>query len=180
MIAIQPSPFLIATRRFIVAFLSLLAMATSVRAGDRIAVFDLELVRGADNFADAERLAADEARLAMASQRLRQLFRDAGRFELADIGPVVAKAKAVHLQSCGNCAAGFARDVGAALAVTGEVHKTSELIISLHVYVHDAATEQPITAAAVDIRGNTDESWRRGIDYLFRNALMPRLDRALK
>ena len=27
-------------------------------------------------------------------------------------------------------------------------------------------------ARSVDIRGNTDESWRRGLDYLLRNYLL--------
>ena len=29
-------------------------------------------------------------------------------------------------------------------------------------------------ARSVDICGNTDESWRRGLDYLLRNYLLPR------
>jgi hypothetical protein len=29
-----------------------------------------------------------------------------------------------------------------------------------------------VFARSVDIRGNTDESWRRGLDYLLRNYLL--------
>ena len=30
----------------------------------------------------------------------------------------------------------------------------------------------PTVRLIVDIRGNTDESWRRGLDYLLRNYLL--------
>jgi hypothetical protein len=34
------------------------------------------------------------------------------------------------------------------------------------------APEGLLTARSIDIRGNTDESWRRGLDYLLRNYLL--------
>jgi Protein of unknown function (DUF2380) len=168
-----------ATRLFFMSFLSLTAMANTICAAERIAVFGLELVRGAENYDDTDRLAADEARLALASHRLKELFKKSGKFELVDMSKAAAKAGMVHLQACGGCAADFAREAGAAIAITGEIHKTSELILSIHVYAH-AADGRALALAAVDIRGNTDESWRRGIDYIFRNALLPRLEHALK
>jgi hypothetical protein len=70
--------------------------------------------------------------------------------------------------------------VGATYAFTGTVHKVSELILSINVYVHEAVTSKPVTSASVDLRGNTDESWRRGIDYLYKNVLSSRLEKRLK
>ena len=62
-------------------------------------------------------------------------------------------------------------ELGADYAFTGVVYKVSELVLSMSVLVHEAATSQPMTSATVDLRGNTDEFWRRAIDYLYRNVL---------
>jgi len=37
--------------------------------------------------------------------------------------------------------------------------------------VEDAATGRTLRADSVDIRGNTDESWTRGLRYLIRERL---------
>ncbi len=78
------------------------------------------------------------------------------------------KAAAANLQSCGDCADDFARELGADYAVTGVVYKVSELVLSMNVRVRDAASSTPLTSAVVDMRGNTDRIWRRAIDYLYR------------
>jgi uncharacterized protein DUF2380 len=53
------------------------------------------------------------------------------------------------------------------------VQKVSNLILNINVRVSDALTGHGITAASVDIRGNTDESWTRGIEYIVKNRLLP-------
>jgi hypothetical protein len=50
----------------------------------------------------------------------------------------------------------------------------------MSVLVHEAGTSQPVASATVDLRGNTDESWRRAIDYLYRKVLSARLERLNK
>ena len=52
------------------------------------------------------------------------------------------------------------------------VQKVSNLILNLNIEVRDAATDQPVYASSVDIRGNTDESWLRAVDWLVRNRLL--------
>jgi len=116
----------------------------------------------------------------MIGQRLRDHLAKSGKFQPVDTTTVAEKAAASNLQACGNCADSLARDVGASYAFTGTVHKVSELILSINVYVHEAATSKPVTGASVDLRGNTDESWRRGIDYLYKNVLSARLEKLLK
>jgi hypothetical protein len=73
-----------------------------------------------------------------------------------------------------------ARELGADYAFTGVVYKVSELVLSMSVLVHETATSRPLASATVDLRGNTNESWRRAIDYLYRNALSARLERLKK
>jgi len=54
------------------------------------------------------------------------------------------------------------------------VKKVSNLILVINLYVRDAATEKVIMAFSVDVRGNTDKSWSRGVSYIVRNRLLPR------
>ena len=149
-------------------------------AAQRAAVFEFEIVQGSVVPGAPDHHEAEEQRLHMISERLRDHLVKSGKFELADVTPVAEKAAASNLQACGNCADGFAHEVGATYAFTGTVHKVSELLLSINVYVHEAVTSKPATSASVDVRVNTDESWRRGIDYLHKNVLSPRLEKLLK
>jgi Protein of unknown function (DUF2380) len=157
------------------AALCLLVFTSSGAAGEKIAVFEFEIIRSNVIAGVREDRDAEQKRLAMITARLRQQLAASGQFDLVDIAPVAAKAAAANLQSCGNCADDFAKELGAAYAVTGTVQKVSELILNINVYVHDAAASKLVTGATVDLRGNNDESWRRGIDYLHKNLLSPRL-----
>jgi len=49
----------------------------------------------------------------------------------------------------------------------------SNLILNINVVARDVTTGRVIGAGSVDIRGNTDESWSRGLSYLLRNRLHP-------
>lgn len=65
----------------------------------------------------------------------------------------------------------IAARMGADYAISGEVTKVSNLILSLSLHVRDARTARTLRAATVDIRGNTDESYQRGYSYLLRNII---------
>jgi len=49
------------------------------------------------------------------------------------------------------------------------VQKVSNPILNLNIEVHDSATGETLYTRSVDIRGNTDESWRRGVRRLVDN-----------
>jgi Protein of unknown function (DUF2380) len=72
----------------------------------------------------------------------------------------------------GGCQRRFAQMVGANWAAWGTVQKVSNLILNINVYMEDAESGKMKFARSVDIRGNTDESWRRGLDYLLRSYLL--------
>ncbi|MGI6851259.1 DUF3280 domain-containing protein [Mesorhizobium sp. 1B3] len=148
-------------------------------AAGKAAVFDFELEHGSLVPGAPDRREAEQQRLHMVGESLRGQLASTG-FEIVDIAPVAAKASAANLQACGDCADAFARELGADYAFTGVVRKVSELVLSMHVFVHDAATSQPLTSASVDMRGNTDESWRRAVAYLYKNILSQRLERLTK
>ena len=61
--------------------------------------------------------------------------------------------------------------MGADLAAWGTVQKVSNLILNINVYMEDVHAKEMVFVKTVDIRGNTDESWQRGLDYLLRHYL---------
>jgi hypothetical protein len=75
------------------------------------------------------------------------------------------------------CQGRSARRIGAELAITGTVQKVSNLILNMNIYVRDVGSGTTIAAVSADMRGNTDESWSRTLDWLVRNRLLaPRYD----
>jgi hypothetical protein len=66
----------------------------------------------------------------------------------------------------------LARRIGAELAITGTVQKVSNLILNMNIYVRDASTGATIAAMSADMRGNTDETWSRTLDWLVHNRLL--------
>ncbi|RDW14605.1 hypothetical protein DIE28_01735 [Paracoccus thiocyanatus] len=65
----------------------------------------------------------------------------------------------------------IARQMGAHYAISGEVQKVSNLILTLNLYLREAESGETLRAGVVDIRGNTDESFRRGYLYLLKNII---------
>jgi hypothetical protein len=91
---------------------------------------------------------------------------------LVDLTPIASDAQASNLQACGGCDATLARRIGAQLAITGTVQKVSNLILNLNIYVRDASSGATIAAMSADMRGNSDESWTRTLNWLVRNRLL--------
>ena len=150
----------------------LLTVLAAPAAAETVAAFDFELI---DTSLEGEikgSRADEQARLARASDQLRQRLRNSGRFTLVDIAPVAGEARASNLQACGGCDTRLAQRVGAELAVTGTVQKVSNLILNMNIYIRDASSGRTVAAMSADIRGNTDKSWSRALDWLVRNRLL--------
>lgn len=117
--------------------------------------------------------AAEEQRLAAVEVRLVEGLTESGRYVFVDTSPVTEKANLYqNLAQCNGCDTQFAADLGADLALTGEMQKTSNLILHMTVYLREAGTGVLVNGGSVDIRGNTDQSWMRGINYLLRNRIL--------
>ncbi len=142
----------------------------------RAAVFDFELIDTSLQGEKEGANAAEHARLARLAPALREKLAASDLYEPVDIAPVEAKARKENLQNCGGCDAKLAREVGADVAITGAVQKVSNLILNINIYVRDARTGAPMRAMSVDIRGNTDESWMHGLDYITKNRLLAASD----
>ncbi len=92
--------------------------------------------------------------------------------ELVDLAPVAEElARTANPAECNDCAIRMAQRLGAEFAVVAEVHKVSNLILSMEIEVRDAATGGAVRAMTVDIRGNTDDSWTRGMRYILKNGI---------
>jgi hypothetical protein len=96
-----------------------------------------------------------------------------GPASLPGLAPVRAEARKANFQACGGCDADFAQKLDAELSITGTVQKVSNLILNINLYVRVVETREPSVAMSVDIRGNTDESWSRGLEYLVRTRFLP-------
>jgi hypothetical protein len=160
-------------RGYAVFIFALLSLAPIADAQERsVAVFDFELTDTSRDNQLAPTDAEHRARLSMVSARLRARLAESGRFSVADIAPVAKEAQASNLQSCGGCDVSLANKIGADLAITGMVYKVSNLILNMMIFVRDAKTGDNLAVAQADLRGDTDESWSRTVDWLVRNRLL--------
>ncbi len=139
----------------------------------RVVVFDFELIDTSLEGEVSGTRPDQERRLAMIGDQLRRLLADSGRYLVVDHAPAAARiAEVGYLRACNGCEAAIARELGAELAITGTVQKVSNLILNINLYVRDSTTAARLRAISVDIRGNTDQTWSRGLSYLVRNRLL--------
>ena len=116
---------------------------------------------------------AERARLAAAEAEIVDTMTDSGRFTFVDTAPIAEKADLyANLAQCNGCDTTFAQELGADLAMSGEFQKTSNLILSFTLYLRDAETGNLTGGGSADIRGNTDDSWHRGVSYILRNRIL--------
>lgn len=160
-------------RVLLVTFLLTLLALTAARADPpKIAVFDFELMdTSLQGEVDGPR-ADEQGRLMRIADQLRKELTESGKFQLVDISPVNAAAHNSNLQACGGCDVQLAQKLGADLAITGMVQKVSNLILNINLYLRDAHSGKTVAVLSADLRGNTDESWTRAMNYLVRNRLL--------
>ena len=164
-------------RRLTVAALSVLlavcgAPASAQTASGkplRVAFFGFHLINTSLELArDAEK-----QRIAMIGDLLRRMLTDSGRYQIVPLSDDLQQkiAQSADIMGCNGCQIEWARQAGADLAAWGTVQKVSNLILNLNVYMDETKDGRRYFAHSVDIRGNTDESWHRGLRYLVRHYL---------
>lgn len=116
---------------------------------------------------------AERERLAMVEARLKETLSGAGAYAFVDTSPVAERLALYQNPShCNGCDTTFAAELGAEVAISGEIQKTSNLILHISIYIREAGTARLIGGGSADIRSNTDESWRRGVDYIVKNRIL--------
>jgi hypothetical protein len=141
-------------------------------APTKVAIFDFELIDTSLDGAINGPRADEQRRLLALADELRRRLAQSGRYLPVDISPIADEARASNLQACGGCDAQLAKQAGAELAITGTVHKISNLILNMSVYLRSAEDGRLVQQMSASFRGNTDESWSRALDWLLRNRLL--------
>ncbi|MBO0765847.1 MAG: DUF3280 domain-containing protein [Hyphomicrobiaceae bacterium] len=160
-------------RRFLALLAATLLTAAGAQAAPKAAVFPFELI---DDSLDGQYLGAraeEEERLALATAELRKLVAQEAGYDVVDLGPLKSEIeKAAPLYKCNGCEVELARKAGAEFAITAAVRKYTNLLLSLHIYVTEVSTGKLTKMYRIDIRGNTDESWLRGVRWLVARGLV--------
>jgi hypothetical protein len=175
-------PLLVAFRTAAFLMLMLMSVAVSGRlaaapaASDQVRTVVLLSVQFLNSHEDLEPTTdAERARLASLEGLFKSKLEASGRYEFLPIpGEAAAKiAAGPEIGNCGGCQFDYARQLGADIAAWIVVQKVSDLILNINVYMDDVAAKKLTFAHSVDIRGNTDESWTRGMTFLVKNYLLP-------
>ncbi|MGB3243369.1 MAG: DUF3280 domain-containing protein [Sulfitobacter sp.] len=153
---------------------SLLLSASLANAGERVAFFGLTML---DSSLQTSALGQDPAeitRLALLEQIVADRFEAEG-YTLVDLEPARTKIeRRVNMAKCNGCDTRIAAELGADYALVGEVQKVSNLILTMNLQMRSAETGEMVRGGVVDIRGNTDESWTRGMRYILKNRIFKR------
>lgn len=154
-------------------FASACLTAAPALAGAPTAVFSFGLDDTSLQGQEQGPQATERTRLDALDSQLRDILVRSGCCQMVDLSAVAPQANAIAIWSCNACDVDLARQAGASISVTGWVQKVSNLILNLNLVARDVASGRVIEAGSVDIRGNTDESWSRGLAYLLQNRLHP-------
>ncbi len=131
-------------------------------------VFDFEIE---DTSGEGQR-PEHPARIQTVTQLLKELLLVRGNFDIVSVEPEAELIqKNYPLRKCNGCETKIASRLGADYAFLGRIHKVSSLIMAVAITVTDTHRNVPVRAVRVGIRGDTDESWTRGVRYIVKNKL---------
>ncbi len=174
---------LVSARTLISGWLLCLTLAIGsapVAAEKSIAVLEIELLKS-DLSGDAT--PEETARLLSIAEQMREHFREAG-YAVSDSARSRSASEEVskrqYLHSCNGCERRIGEALGAEWVLVGWVQIVSQLIINLNVVVREVDTGAIVAQAFVDLRGNTDKSWRRATQFLLEEVLQERMQKSLE
>jgi hypothetical protein len=135
-----------------------------------IAILDFDLM---DDQHELSPATVEYQRLGVIRDQLQDEFARNGLYRIVDPGPMselikMQKSKS-QLHECNGCELEIARALHADRVLIGWVQKVSNLILNINIRIEDAATGAVLLNKSVDLRGNTDETWRRGISFLVKS-----------
>ncbi|MGI3778050.1 MAG: DUF3280 domain-containing protein [Janthinobacterium lividum] len=122
---------------------------------------------------------AERDRLGKLDVILEQMLVATGKFTPVDTSGIApdalaaVKAESTHLKvwDCNGCDVDEAKKLGSQVSVAAWVQKVSRLILNVNVTIRDVADNRLLYGGSVDIRGDTDESWTRGLRYLIKDRM---------
>jgi Protein of unknown function (DUF2380) len=149
---------------------TLFLAVSAAHAQPSLLLLDFEMV---DEMHDPASAGADLARLERAGPQLREAMAACPAYRVAETEPAkpaiaLAASQNAYLYRCNGCTA----EIGAAANVDqvafAWVQKVSNLILNFNLEIRDVRNDSILVAKSVDVRGNTDQSWSRGIKSLAR------------
>ena len=146
----------------VMLLLAALACApASAAAPKSLALPDFEVLDEMHAYATEEARRDTERRATLISAELAKELERRGMYRVL---------KTSHdLRACNGCELDIAKALGAERVALCWVQKVSNLILNINIEVRNAADGATLYAKSVDIRGNTDESWLRGVRRLVDN-----------
>lgn len=136
-----------------------------------LAVLGFELLQ---DHPDPGREADQQRRLGMIHAQMQEALAQEGLYRIVDAAPAGAlleRLRGQHefLYRCQGCKAEAGAALGVDLVVVGWVQKVSNLILNINIEIRDVREDRLVLTKSVDIRGNTDETWTRGVRYMVRD-----------
>lgn len=135
-----------------------------------IAIMDFELI---DDTGDSSKTEAQQARLGTITQQLRAAFDTEHLYKVTDNAPAAALIADLQnrfsLHDCNGCDIDIGKALKTDRILTAWVQKVSNLILNVNIQIRDVDSGNVVLNKSVDIRGNTDDSWQRGIRYMVRS-----------
>ena len=135
-----------------------------------IAILDFDLL---DDQAELAPATVEYRRLQAIRDQLQHEFESNHLYRVIDRAPaseLIARFRAqVSLHTCNGCELEIARALGTDRVLIGWVQKVSNLILNINIQIEDATTGAVLLNKSVDLRGNTDEAWSRGVSYIVRS-----------
>ena len=137
-----------------------------------IAILEFDLV---DDQRELSPATIEYQRLTAIHDQLQEEVAKNGLYRVIDVGPAAELIK-MHqsrsqLHECNGCELDIARSLQADRVLVGWVQKVSNLIVNINIQIEDATTGAILLNKSVDLRGNTDESWRRGVSYIVKSMI---------
>lgn len=117
---------------------------------------------------------AERTRLVRAGKEFTQQLSASGKFKIVPttdaVQAKIASGQAVG--ACGGCEIDYGRTLDADFVSWLRVQKVSNLILNMNVYIADVKAGRTVLMKSVDLRGNTDDSWSRSLNYLVKNSVL--------
>lgn len=137
----------------------------------KLLVLDVEL---SGDLGGPELVLEHQARLKLATAKLRESLSHTGLYQLVDSTPARStieelNARYLYLHDCNGCDLDIARQLGADQVLVAWVNRVSALILSLTYEFHDVTTGEITARRSFGFRGDNDTSWTRAIDYMVRD-----------
>ena len=134
-----------------------------------VLVFDL-----VDDHPDPVRAELLRPRLAAIKTQLEKGLHERGLYRVLDPAAAqdlinIQRASNEFLYRCNDCLADVGKRLDTRLVAVGWVQRVSELILNINVMVLDSQTGVEVLSKSVDLRGNTDETWARGVNFMLRD-----------